>query len=238
MGGDVTLLSLKKRIQAQAQGNPLFLEELVQSLAEARSLDGQPGKYRVSRPAGRIEIPQTIHSVLAARIDLLDGSPKALLQTSAVIGPDISVALLSGMIGVPSDELADDLRTLEAADFLRKVRDAAPEYSFKHELTREVAYGTMLLGLRRSLHAKAVETIESFLRIDSTNTSIGLPSMRFWPNSGRRLFPTSCVAAGGRCDEAPTRTPSEYSNAGSRRFHIGPPRRPKQKPRSISGSPW
>lgn len=161
MGADVTLLSLKKRIQAQAQGNPLFLEELVQGLAETRSLEGQPGKYRVSRPAGRIDIPQTIHSVLAARIDLLDGSPKALLQTSAVVGPDISVALLSGMLGVPADELADDLRTLEAADFLHKVRDAAPEYSFKHELTREVAYGTMLLGLRRSLHAKAVETIES-----------------------------------------------------------------------------
>ena len=168
MGGDVTLLSLKRRIHAQAQGNPLFLEELVQSLAEARSLDGQPGRYRVSKPAGRIEIPQTIHSVLAARIDLLDGPPKTLLQTSAVIGPDISVALLSGMLGVPSAELADDLGTLEAADFLRKVRDTAPEYSFKHELTREVAYGTMLLGLRRSLHAKAVETIESVFadRID------------------------------------------------------------------------
>ncbi|WP_213289927.1 adenylate/guanylate cyclase domain-containing protein [Bradyrhizobium sp. sGM-13] len=161
MGADVTLLSLKKRIQARAQGNPLFLEELVQGLAETGNLEGQPGKYRLSKPAGPVEIPQTIHSVLAARIDLLDASLKTLIQTSAVIGPDISIALLSGMLGVPSTELADDLRTLEAADLLRKVRDVAPEYSFKHDLTREVAYGTMLLGLRRSLHAKAVETIES-----------------------------------------------------------------------------
>jgi tetratricopeptide (TPR) repeat protein len=161
MGGDVTLLSLKKRILAQAQGNPLFLEELVQALAEAKSLEGEPGKYRVSKPAGRIDIPQTIHSVLAARIDLLDGMPKTLLQTSAVIGPDISVALLSGMLGASPARLVGELKTLEAADLLRKVRDAAPEYSFKHELTREVAYGTMLLGLRRSLHAKAVEIIES-----------------------------------------------------------------------------
>lgn len=161
MGGDVTLLSIKKRILAQAQGNPLFLEELVQALAETKSLEGLPGKFRVSEPAGRIDIPQTIHSVLAARIDLLDGTPKSVLQTSAVIGPDISVALLSGMLGVSPAKLADDLRTLEAADFLRKVRASAPEYSFKHDLTREVAYGTMLLGLRRSLHAKAVEIIES-----------------------------------------------------------------------------
>lgn len=161
MGDDVTLLSIKKRILAQAQGNALFLEELVQALAETKSLEGAPGKFRISKPAGRIEIPQTIHSVLAARIDLLDGMPKSLLQTSAVIGPDISVALLSGMLGVSAARLAGDLKTLEAADFLRKVTTVAPEYSFKHELTREVAYGTMLLGLRRSLHAKAVEVIES-----------------------------------------------------------------------------
>ena len=161
MGDDVTLLSIKKRILAQAQGNPLFLEELVQALAETKSLEGLPGKFRVSEPAGRIDIPQTIHSVLAARIDLLDGMPKSVLQTSAVIGPDISVALLSGMLGVSPAKLAGDLKTLEAADFLRKVRASAPEYSFKHDLTREVAYGTMLLGLRRSLHAKAVEIIES-----------------------------------------------------------------------------
>ncbi len=161
MGGDVTLLSIKKRILAQAQGNPLFLEELVQALAETKSLEGLPGKFRVSEPAGRIDIPQTIHSVLAARIDLLDGMPKSVLQTSAVIGPDISVALLSGMLGVSPAKLAGDLKTLEAADFLRKVRASAPEYSFKHDLTREVAYRTMLLGLRRSLHAKAVEIIES-----------------------------------------------------------------------------
>ena len=161
MGGDVTLLSIRKRIVAKAQGNPLFLEELVQTLAEASSLEGEPGEYRLSKPAGRIEIPQTIHSVLAARIDRLDGMPKSLLQTSAVIGPDISVALLSGMLGVSPGKIAGDLRTLETADFLRKVKRVASEYSFKHELTREVAYGTMLLGARRALHAKAVETIES-----------------------------------------------------------------------------
>jgi predicted ATPase len=65
------------------------------------------------------------------------------------------------MLGVSPAKLAGDLKTLEAADFLRKVRASAPEYSFKHDLTREVACGTMLLGLRRSLHAKAVEIIES-----------------------------------------------------------------------------
>ncbi len=162
LGKDSSLIQLKKTLLTQAQGNPLFLEELVQALKDQKILDGQPGRYRVAASTTRIGIPPTISSVLAARIDLLDGLPKTLLQTSAVVGNDISVALLSGMVGVAPEELTGELNTLEQADFLR--RNSGPgtnEYSFKHELTREVAYSTMLLGLRRSLHAKAVEIIES-----------------------------------------------------------------------------
>ncbi len=161
MGRDITLQSIRKRIVAKAQGNPLFFEELVQSLAETGNLEGEPGDYRLSKPAGRIEIPQTIHTVLAARIDQLDGLPKTLLQTSAVIGADVSVALLSGMLEVAPGKIAADLKTLERADFLRKVKRVGSDYSFKHELIREVAYGTMLLGARRALHAKAIATLES-----------------------------------------------------------------------------
>ncbi|MEW6645429.1 MAG: adenylate/guanylate cyclase domain-containing protein [Pseudomonadota bacterium] len=162
MGHDASLIPVKRTLLAQAQGNPLFLEELVQALRDQNVLDGQPGNFRVASPSLRIDIPQTIASVLAARLDLLDGLPKTLLQTSAVIGSDVSIALLSGMVGVAPDALAGELDTLEHADFLRRNKTGAPaEYSFKHELTREVAYNTMLLGLRRSLHAKAVEIIES-----------------------------------------------------------------------------
>lgn len=162
MGEDESLAPLKKRILTQAQGNPLFTEELVQALRETHFLEGHPGDYRVSQKTGRIEIPQTIHSVLAARIDLLDSFPKSLLQASAAIGMDISVALLSGMMNVTPAEISEELRTLEIADFLRKIRSTtSADYSFKHELTREVVYSTMLLGQRRALHAKAIEVIET-----------------------------------------------------------------------------
>ena len=161
IGRDFTLQSIRSRIVAKAQGNPLFLEELVRSLAETSSFEGEPGDYRLSKPAERIDIPQTIHTVLAARIDRLDGLRKALLQTSAVIGADVSIALLSGMLEVPAGKISGDLKQLEEADFLRRVKRVGSEYSFKHELIREVAYGTMLLGTRRSLHAKAVAIIES-----------------------------------------------------------------------------
>lgn len=162
MGSDLTLQSIRKRIVEKAQGNPLFLEELFQSLAETGNLEGGPENYRLSKPAERIDIPETIHTVLAARIDRLAGSAKTLLQTSAVIGAAVSVALLSGMLDeVAPGKITADLKTLEKADFLRRVTRVGAEYSFKHELIREVAYGTMLLGARRALHAKAVATIES-----------------------------------------------------------------------------
>jgi class 3 adenylate cyclase/tetratricopeptide (TPR) repeat protein len=162
VGNDVTLAQIKRLIFSHAQGNPLFIEELVQSLKDTKVLQGDPGKYYATKPSDRLEIPETIHSVLATRIDLLDAMPKSLLQTSAVIGANIHLPLLSGIVGVVPETLMTDLDMLEAADLLRKsgVRESG-EYSFKHDLIREVAYGTMLVGHRRSLHAKAVEIIES-----------------------------------------------------------------------------
>ncbi len=162
MGDDIGLIPVKRRILAQAQGNPLFIEELVQALKDSGAIEGKPRHYRLTQSTQQIDMPETIHSVLATRVDLLDARSKSLLQTCAVIGKDAPAALLSSMTETQPEELALQLQTLEAADLLYKVGDtAAPEYSFKHDLTREVAYGTLLLGMRRILHAKAVEIIEA-----------------------------------------------------------------------------
>ena len=167
MGDDIGLTQIKRSILAQAGGNPLFLEELVQALRDRKILEGPPGNLRLKEGSQRIDIPETIHSVLAARIDVLGGLPKSLLQIASVIGKDVPVALLVSMVGLAPNELAPQLEMLEAADFLYKVKaELAPEdafkheYSFKHEFTREVAYGTILTGLRRTLHAKLVDIIE------------------------------------------------------------------------------
>lgn len=161
MGKDASLIMLKRTLVAKAQGNPLFLEELVESLKERKVLVGEPGGYRAVSPALNVDVPPTIASVLAARIDLLDGLPKTLLQTAAVIGRRAPVDLLAEMVGAPAGQLAGELDMLERADFLRRGEGPAADYHFKHELTREVAYNSMLMGMRRSLHAKAVEIIEA-----------------------------------------------------------------------------
>jgi class 3 adenylate cyclase/tetratricopeptide (TPR) repeat protein len=162
LGDDRSLGQIRRQILTQSQGNPLFVEELARSLKDNKVVVNDSGKYKISNGSAGVEIPETIHSVLASRIDLLDRSAKSLLQTSAVIGKDVSLTLLAGMAGVEPDELTPRLQTLEAGDFLRKTGTANTiEYTFRHELIREVAYGMMLLSVRRYLHAQAIETIES-----------------------------------------------------------------------------
>lgn len=162
LGNDNSLGHIRQRILVQSEGNPLFVEELARSLMDSKAVVSDAGMYRASSGSGGVDIPETIHSVLASRIDLLDRPAKSLLQMAAVIGREVSPELLSGLAGVEPDKLASRLETLESGDFLRRTgRANSAEYSFKHELTREVAYGMMLLSVRRYLHAKAIEIIES-----------------------------------------------------------------------------
>jgi class 3 adenylate cyclase/tetratricopeptide (TPR) repeat protein len=136
-------------ILAKADGNPLFLEELAWAVREHGNLHLPP------------EIPATVQAVLAARIDRLPLGAKQLLQTAAVIGPQVPWLLLQALSGLPEDELRYALRHLQAAEFLYETR-SVPEgtYTFKHALTYEVAYGSLLLEHRRTLHARIMQAIE------------------------------------------------------------------------------
>jgi tetratricopeptide (TPR) repeat protein len=99
---------------------------------------------------------------LAARIDRLAPEEKGLLQTAAVLGTDVPFALLRAIADVPEAALHRSLAHLQAAEFLYETRlFPEPEYTFKHALTHEVAYGSLLLERRRGLHARLVEAIEA-----------------------------------------------------------------------------
>ena len=106
-------------------------------------------------------MPATVQAVLAARIDRLPPEDKRLLQTAAVIGKDVPFALLQAIAELPEDELRRGLARLQAAEFLYET-SLFPEleYTFKHALTHEVAYGSLLQERRRGLHARIVEAIE------------------------------------------------------------------------------
>src|SRR5215216_5690765 len=162
LGDDPSLAPLTPLLIARTEGNPFFLEESVRTLVETGGLAGPPGAYRLVRPLPTIQVPATVQAVLAARIDRLPPEKKRLLQTAAVIGTEVPWPLLQAIAEVPEEALHRGLAHLQAAEFLYETRlFPAPEYTFKHALTHEVAYNSLLLERRRVLHRRLVEILEA-----------------------------------------------------------------------------
>jgi class 3 adenylate cyclase/tetratricopeptide (TPR) repeat protein len=161
LGEDRTLEPLKRMLIERTEGNPFFLGESVRALVETGAFLGERGGYRLARPLPAIQVPATVLAVLAARIDRLPPGDKALLQVASVVGKDVSFALLQAIAEPAEDGLRVALGRLQAADFLYETSLFPDlEYTFKHALTHEVTYGSLLQDRRRALHARIVETIE------------------------------------------------------------------------------
>ena len=161
LGEDPSLESLKRTLIARTEGNPFFLEESVRTLVETQMLVGERGAYRMTRAPEAWQMPPTAQAILAARIDRLPPEDKRLLQAASVIGKDVPFALLHAIADTPEDDLRLGLTHLQAAEFLYETSLFPDlEYTFKHALTHEVAYGTLLHDRRRALHAGIVTAIE------------------------------------------------------------------------------
>jgi predicted ATPase len=134
----------------------------VQTLVETNVLVGERGAYRMTKAPEAWQIPATAQAILAARIDRLPPEDKPLLQAASVIGKDVPFTLLKSVADVPEENLRRGLTELQAAEFLYE-RSVFPdlEYTFKHALTHEVAYGSVLQDRRRALHSGIVEALEA-----------------------------------------------------------------------------
>jgi class 3 adenylate cyclase/tetratricopeptide (TPR) repeat protein len=162
LGHDPSLAPLTRLLIARTEGNPFFLEESVRTLVETGVLVGEPGAYRLGKPLDGLQVPATVQAVLAGRIDRLPFEDKRLLQTAAVIGTEVPSPLLQAIAELPEDALYRGLAHLRAAEFLYETRLFPDhEYTFKHALTHEVAYGSLLQERRRGLHARIVEALEA-----------------------------------------------------------------------------
>ena len=162
LGTDATVEMLKPVLIARTGGNPLFLEESVRTLVETHALTGERGAHRLARPLDTIDVPATVQAILASRIDRLDPRDKQLLQTASVIGKDVPLALLLAIAELGEEDLRRGLARLQAAEFLYETSLFPDlEYTFKHALTHEVAYGSLLGDRRRASHARIVEAIEA-----------------------------------------------------------------------------
>ncbi len=161
LGVDPALGPLRQLLIERTEGNPLFLEESVRTFVETEVLVGERGRYRLAKAVPSIQVPATVQAVLAARIDRLPPEEKRLLQSAAVIGEEVPYALLQATVELPEEELRRLLGHLQAAEFLYETSlFPEVEYTFKHGLTYQVAYGSLLQERRRALHAKIAEAIE------------------------------------------------------------------------------
>ena len=162
IGESSVLEPLLQLLIARTAGNPFFLEESVRTLVETGGLVGARGAYHLMQALPTLQVPATVQAVLAARIDRLPPEAKHVLQTAAVIGPEVPLSLLQAITELPEAALYDSLRHLQATEFVYETH-LFPEhaYTFKHALTHEVAYGSLLQERRRALHARIVEALET-----------------------------------------------------------------------------
>jgi tetratricopeptide (TPR) repeat protein len=161
LGAEPDLQPLKQRLIEQTQGNPFFLEESVRTLSETGALTGKPGAFRLAMDLPSVQVPATVQAVLAARIDRLSTEDKHLLQTASVVGETIPFALLEKIVEIPAEELRHGLSRLQAVEFLYETSLFPDlEYMFKHALTYQVAYSSLLGDRRRTLHSGILDAME------------------------------------------------------------------------------
>jgi class 3 adenylate cyclase/tetratricopeptide (TPR) repeat protein len=161
LGAGPDFAALRGLVLERTEGVPLFIEETVRDLEERGLLTGARGAYSLAGEVDAIRIPATVEGVLSARIDRLRPQWKSLLQLASVVGREVPIGFFRRLAETEDASFQDALETFEASEFMRPDRaGSAAGLVFKHALTQEVAYGTLLLRQRRSLHARVVRLME------------------------------------------------------------------------------
>jgi class 3 adenylate cyclase/tetratricopeptide (TPR) repeat protein len=161
LGHDSAHDDVKRMLIERTEGNPFFLEESVRALTEAQVPARKHDGGGAVAATDTLQIPSTIHAILTARMDRLMPEDKRLLQAASVIGPEVSLTLISAIAECGEAQVQDGLRRLQAAEFVCET-NAFPdlEYTFRHALTHEVAYASLTHERRKTLHRLAIEAIE------------------------------------------------------------------------------
>jgi predicted ATPase len=178
---------LVPRLLATAEGNPFFLEELARTVVE------QGAEAAVG------SVPETIQAVLLARLDRLPATAKSLLQAAAVVGKDVALPLLQSIAERSEASLRQDLAHLQAAEFLYETRLVPePHYTFKHVLTQEVTYQSLLRQTCQQYHARIAQVLEAqfptvalaqpeVVAQHYTEAGLAEQAIPYWQRAGSRL---------------------------------------------------
>ncbi len=150
---------------SKTDGIPFFIEEFIKSLRELKIIEQSNGKYKLTKDLKSIAIPSTIQDVIMARVDHLPEGAREVLRTGSVIEREFSHELIRKVTGLPEQELLPHLSTLRNAELLYE-RGIYPNivYIFKHALTREVVYDTLLAKIKKKLHEAIGNGIEELYK--------------------------------------------------------------------------
>jgi class 3 adenylate cyclase/tetratricopeptide (TPR) repeat protein len=152
--------SLYDQIAEKAEGNPFFVEEIIRSLIETGQIARENGNWRAAGGTAKISLPKTLSGVLSARIDRLPEDTKEILHFASVIGRSFDLNTLSAL-SPGENGLAAHIQKLEGAGLVQKAAsNVEVEYTFRHVLTQEAAYNSILLKRRRELHLRVGEYLE------------------------------------------------------------------------------
>jgi len=158
--GGVVVHELRELILNRAAGNPLFIEEFTHTMLENGTIKKKDVQYMLSMKASDVQIPNTIQGIIAARMDRLENNLKRTMQMASVIGRDFTYRILQTIAGI-GEELKSYLINLQGLEFIyEKSLFPELEYIFKHALTQEVAYNSLLLKKRKEIHEKIGKAIE------------------------------------------------------------------------------
>jgi len=153
---------LEEFILEKTEGVPFFIEELIKSLKDLKIIEREDHRYRITKDIKEVNIPATVQDVIMARVDSLPEGIKRLLQTASVVGREFSYDLIKRVTGISQEELLSDLSVLKDSELLYE-RGIYPQstYLFKHALTQEVAYNSLLLKRRKGIHEEIGKAIEA-----------------------------------------------------------------------------
>ena len=161
LGDAVELKPLKRLVVERTGGNPFFIKEIVQALFD-EGAQIRNGVVKVTRALAQLRLPPTVQGILASRIDRQPSEHKQLLQTLAVMGRESSLDLLMQVASHSDSELQRTLADLQSGEFIYEQPAAGGvEYVFKHALTQEVAYNSLLIERRKQIHGRAGQALES-----------------------------------------------------------------------------
>ena len=162
LGTEALDKELEEFILEKTEGVPFFIEELIKSLKDLKVIEREGNRYRITKDIKEVIIPATVHDVIMARVDSLPEGTKGLLQTASVIGRESSFDLIKKVTGLTEQELLSHLSVLKDSELLYE-RGIYPQstYMFKHALTQEVAYNSLLLKRRKKIHEEIGGAIEA-----------------------------------------------------------------------------